>query len=571
MLKPGDTFERYTIDGLLGHGGMGQVYKAHDTRLERRVALKIISEDSASPESNARLLREAKAAAALDHPNAVSIFDVGDAEGTPYIVMELVPGETLRAGIGVGTIDLATRLAWLTDVARALAAAHKKGLVHRDIKPENVMIREDGLVKVLDFGIARRAAGSVDPGAATQSPALATLTVKGDRLGTPLYMAPEQIKGDNLDGRADQFAWGVMAFELLTGTLPWRGGVDALAVVASILTDDPPEERLDGAKVPAPVKAAVLRALEKKPAARFPSMDALLAALEGKEAPASDAPKVLDPATPPAKAAPAKAAPASAVPAKAAPPASATTAQRYSTADVRAILERAVEKQELEKQQGGRLGFDDLLAAAAEVGVGADVLREASRELRQKVEDDSLVEDEQRDRDAWFRRKRRGFYRHFGIYVIVSVAFALFGLITDGVIPMLIPSLFWGIGVAIHGLTALTASEDDWADHRDKKRRLDLKRKRREEKHEKVSRAIEEGAALLLDTGRTLRRRIAEVSAASAAAPPPAGPRVRVARDPRDARDTDRIAREAAEEAAAEAAAEAEERASRRRERRDRR
>ncbi|MEO7330348.1 MAG: serine/threonine-protein kinase, partial [Minicystis sp.] len=281
MLNPGETFERYTVDALLGHGGMGHVYRAHDTKLERRVALKIISEGNSSAESNARLIREAKAAAALDHPNAVAIFDVGDAEGTPYIVMELVSGQTLRGAVGQPGTPVEMRIGWLGDVAKVLAAAHKKGLIHRDIKPENVMVRDDGLVKVLDFGIARRAGGTVDPSGPTQTPALATLTIKGDRLGTPLYMAPEQIKGDTLDGRADQFAWGVLAFELLSGSLPWRGGDDALAVVASILTDEPRAALLDEANVPARVKRVVLRALEKRVADRFATMEELVQALEG--------------------------------------------------------------------------------------------------------------------------------------------------------------------------------------------------------------------------------------------------------------------------------------------------
>ena len=232
MLKPGDAFERYTIEALLGQGGMGCVYRAHDPRLERRVALKVISDATAHADANARLVREARSAAALDHPNAVAIFDVGELDGAPYIVMELVEGHTLRGATG----PVATRTAQLADVARALAGAHKRGLIHRDIKPENVMVREDGVVKVLDFGIARRAGGTVDPRGPTQTPALPTLTVEGVKLGTPMYMAPEQIRGDALDGRADQFAWGVLAYELLAGRLPWRGGHDALAVMASVLT-----------------------------------------------------------------------------------------------------------------------------------------------------------------------------------------------------------------------------------------------------------------------------------------------------------------------------------------------
>jgi serine/threonine protein kinase len=170
MLKPGDTFERYTIDAAIGQGGMGCVYRAHDSRLDRRVALKVISEGAAARgDADARLLREARAAAALDHPNAVSIFDVGELDGSPYIVMELVSGRTLREAVGDASTPVATRAAWLGDVARALAAAHRRGLVHRDVKPENVMVRDDGVVKVLDFGIARRAPPSI-PSATPRRP-----------------------------------------------------------------------------------------------------------------------------------------------------------------------------------------------------------------------------------------------------------------------------------------------------------------------------------------------------------------------------------------------------------------
>src|SRR3954469_5450543 len=136
MLKPSDTFERYTVDAMIGQGGMGCVYRAHDARLERRVALKVISDATApSPEADARLLREARSAAALDHPNAVSIFDVGELDGAPYIVMELVEGHTLRTIVGDATVPLSLRLAHLADIGRALSGAHRRGLVHRDIKP----------------------------------------------------------------------------------------------------------------------------------------------------------------------------------------------------------------------------------------------------------------------------------------------------------------------------------------------------------------------------------------------------------------------------------------------------
>jgi serine/threonine-protein kinase len=293
-LKPGDTIDRYVIEQLLGVGGMGEVYQARDERLQRKVALKVLR-DEPSPGSvgsgpstggAARMLREARAAAALDHPNVVAVFDVGHIEaggelqGTTYLAMELIKGSSLRAYIGDTTVPMAERVRWLVDVARALAAAHAAGLVHRDIKPENVMIREDGAIKVLDFGIARRAHGPVDPSSSTESFLLPT-TAHGVVMGTPLYMAPEQLRAESLDGRTDQFAWGVVAYEVLTGKMPWTVDQGSVAVVGQILSVSPrPLDEI--ADVPPPVAAAVARALSKAPAARFPSMDAVVEALGAK-------------------------------------------------------------------------------------------------------------------------------------------------------------------------------------------------------------------------------------------------------------------------------------------------
>jgi serine/threonine protein kinase len=465
MLKPGDSFERYTIEAAIGQGGMGSVYRAHDTRLGRRVALKVLADRVTSHDASARLVREARAAAALDHPNAVAIFDVGELDGAPYIVMELVEGRTLRAAIGEQGLPLRSRVAHLADIGRALGSAHKRGLIHRDVKPENVMIRDDGMVKVLDFGIARRSGGEVDPAGPTQTLALPTLTIDGAKLGTPVYMAPEQIRGDALDGRADQFSWGVVAYELLTGRLPWRGN-DALAAMASALTDPVDRVALDAAAVPRPVQDVVLRALAKRADQRFASMDDAVRALEAAargEAPPDE------------------------------PPAGVTAAQRFSTEEVREVLGKAVEQQAA-KQGSSKLGFDDLLAVAAEVGVDPDSLREASRALRargqekpQKSEEKSAPEDNAAQRDAWLRRRKLIFYRHAGIYAIVNAALLVLGLVLLGPFtpwwPWFIPALGWGIGLAIHGLTALTANEDDWAEQRERMQWwLDQRRRRHEER-----------------------------------------------------------------------------------------
>jgi serine/threonine protein kinase len=283
MLKPGYSFDRYTIEGVLGEGGMGLVYRAHDARLDRKVALKIVREPAEDPkqrdEAKARLLREARAAAALDHPNAVSIYDIGEVDGMPYIAMELVVGKTVRDVLEDASVTTTQRLRVLRDVARALAAAHKAGLVHRDIKPENVMVRGDGRVKVLDFGIARRSAVEDSSAAPAQSPALATLTAKDVRIGTPTYMAPERIRGEAADGRTDQFSWGVLAYELLTGSLPWKGH-DAMSLVASILTEAPPPMKDGITKIPDGIEAVIRRTLAKAPADRYGSMDEVVSAVE---------------------------------------------------------------------------------------------------------------------------------------------------------------------------------------------------------------------------------------------------------------------------------------------------
>jgi len=283
-LRSGMTFAgRYLLEARVGVGGMGELFRAFDTRLRRNVALKVLHRERAlhAPfESSARILREARAAAALSHANVVAIHDVGEHDGVPFIAMEYVEGHSLRAFVGTPDPPFETRLGWMIAVARALAAAHEKGLVHRDVKPDNVMIREDGTVKVLDFGIARypeslpeiRLPQDGGPGEPSDLAADANTRV----VGTPGYMAPEQTRGDRIDGRADQFSWGVVAFEVFSGTLPWpmqRGG---LSIAAAALSERP---KPLGEPVPPHVAQVVERALAKVAVDRFPSMKQLVAAL----------------------------------------------------------------------------------------------------------------------------------------------------------------------------------------------------------------------------------------------------------------------------------------------------
>jgi serine/threonine-protein kinase len=281
-LAPGTQLDRYVIEALLGSGGMGHVYRALDTRLLRPVALKII--ERGDDEAVAEALREARAAAAIRHPHVATIFDAGRLGSGAFVAVELVPGRSLRHFVGDASIDLATRLRWLTDVAGALAAAHEAGVVHRDVKPENVVVRDDGVAKVLDFGVARVPVQMTPPSGVPLGGDVPTPSGQGDLVGTPAYMAPEHIRGGEIDGRADQFSWGVLAYELCAGSLPWKRPGASLTVLMAILLDEPAP--ITSPDIPEEVSAAVLRALAKPREGRFPSMTEAAAALAPFAAPA---------------------------------------------------------------------------------------------------------------------------------------------------------------------------------------------------------------------------------------------------------------------------------------------
>jgi hypothetical protein len=254
---------RYVLGSRLGRGGAAEVFRARDERLGRDVVLKLLRERDGN--GARRMALEAQAAALFQHPGSVIVFDVGEHEGMPFIAMELVRGEPLATLVGDAAIPTARRIAWLADIARVLAAAHRAGLVHRDVKPSNVMIRDDGQVKLLDFGIARRHAED-GPDAA------ARLTSDGAFVGTPGYAAPEQVTGEPVDGRADQFGWGATAYEMLSGQRAFAGA-DVGAVLAKVLCESPPPLAERAPEVPAAVIAAVERALARAPAQRLASLD----------------------------------------------------------------------------------------------------------------------------------------------------------------------------------------------------------------------------------------------------------------------------------------------------------
>ncbi len=287
QFQPGETIGRYVIESLLGEGGMGEVYRARDPKLDRSVALKIQRkgrDESVADWEHAvqRMQREARAVAALSHPGIVAIYDIGEHNATPFIAMELVAGQPLRNLIGKDQ-STSTRLRILLDVTRALGAAHEAGFVHRDIKPENILVRPDGMAKVLDFGIARRTPRHVDPTAPTLDVMGATMeagsmgmTADGAIVGTPAYMSPEQLRGKTADARSDQFAWGVVAYELLSGQHPFASEDAGLQTIAAILADSPkPLE-----DVPAGIVQAIHRALEKDPNKRWESMQEIVTLCE---------------------------------------------------------------------------------------------------------------------------------------------------------------------------------------------------------------------------------------------------------------------------------------------------
>ena len=272
----------YRIESLLGAGGMGEVYRATDTRLERAVAVKILrgqgALDSASRE---RFQREARAASALNHPHICTVYDVGEADGQPYLVMEYLQGQTLRELIRQGLLPLDQIVDLAIQIADALDAAHTHGIVHRDIKPANIFITTRGQAKVMDFGIAKRMR---QEGAETVLTTEAMLTEPGAAVGTVAYMSPEQARGELLDARMDLFSFGVMLYEMITGALPFQGSTAAVLFTA-MLTREPEPVRRRRPDVPEGLERIVASALTKDRAARVQTAAELKSALEALSVP----------------------------------------------------------------------------------------------------------------------------------------------------------------------------------------------------------------------------------------------------------------------------------------------
>ncbi|NYE60055.1 serine/threonine-protein kinase [Duganella sp. 1224] len=250
---------KYRIDGLLGQGAMGTVYRAHDPLIERAVALKTVRRDPGDAEQAVELVerfrKEAQAAGRLMHPNIVAVYEYGEAGELAYIAMEFVDGTPLSALLAAQSCSLAQALAWGGELLAALAYSHEHGVVHRDIKPANLLVTRDGGIKISDFGIAR-----IDS---------STLTQTGAMLGTPSYMSPEQFRGEAIDGRSDVFSAGVVLYQLLTGQRPFSGA--AATVMQQVLHHTPPAPSSVNAGLPAALDAVLMRALEKDREQRYAS------------------------------------------------------------------------------------------------------------------------------------------------------------------------------------------------------------------------------------------------------------------------------------------------------------
>jgi serine/threonine protein kinase len=279
-LDTGTRLGRYEIRSMIGEGGMGEVYLARDTQLGRDVAIKVLpSVYSDDKERLDRFEQEACAASALNHPNILSIFDVGTHDGSPYVVSELLEGQTLRQRINVTSLPKRKAIDYALQTANGLAAAHEKGIVHRDLKPENLFVTNDGRVKILDFGLAKLTDAGNPEVSQSSIPTRRVDTDPGRVMGTAGYMSPEQVKGRKVDHRSDIFSFGAILYEMLSGRRAFHGE-SAAETMSAILREDPPELTKSKQEVPPTLERLVHRCLEKNPEERFHSASDLAFALD---------------------------------------------------------------------------------------------------------------------------------------------------------------------------------------------------------------------------------------------------------------------------------------------------
>ncbi|HET6267968.1 MAG TPA: protein kinase [Acidobacteriota bacterium] len=277
-LPSGARLGPYEIVGLLGVGGMGEVYRAKDARLGREVAIKVLPATYSSDANRLnRFQHEARAASALNHPNILAIYDIGTQDGSPYLVSELLEGETLRHK--VGSLSSRKAVEYASQIARGLGAAHEKGIVHRDLKPENLFITKDGHVKILDFGLAKLIQPEVAASKMTEAPTASRQTEPGVVMGTVGYMSPEQVRAESVDHRSDVFTLGAILYEILSGKRPFAGS-SGIEVMNAILKEEPADLSESNSSISPGLSRVVNRCMEKDPRQRFQSARDLSFALE---------------------------------------------------------------------------------------------------------------------------------------------------------------------------------------------------------------------------------------------------------------------------------------------------
>ena len=278
----GKKIGNYQALALLGKGGMGEVYLANDLKLGRKVALKFLSQQFIQDPVRVKMFeREARAASALNHPNIITIFDIGQFEGGHYIVSEFIEGQTVRQRLKASAMPLGEAMGVAVQTASALAAAHEAGIVHRDIKPENVMVRRDGYVKVLDFGLAKLTETPATNRSDLEETATkgTVYTLPGVVMGTAAYMSPEQARGEIVDSRSDLFSLGVLIYEMVAGKTPFTGAT-AIEVLAATLEREPPPLTQSNRQIPAELERIVAKALRKDRRKRYQTIRDMLTDLE---------------------------------------------------------------------------------------------------------------------------------------------------------------------------------------------------------------------------------------------------------------------------------------------------